>query len=62
MTNTPDLPNPDSDSPTTTDVEPGGGVLDAGTYDRILEPRRPTGCRSATAPGTSSRATTSGCG
>ncbi|EPD86068.1 hypothetical protein HMPREF1529_00668 [Microbacterium sp. oral taxon 186 str. F0373] len=39
MTNTPDLPNPDSASPTTTDVEPGGGVLDAGTYDRLLEPR-----------------------
>jgi membrane protein YdbS with pleckstrin-like domain len=39
MTNTPDLPNPDSTSPTTTDVEPGGGVLDAGTYDRLLEPR-----------------------
>lgn len=39
MTNTPDLPNPDSASPTTTDVEPGGSVLDAGTYDRLLEPR-----------------------
>ena len=36
MTNTPDLPNPDSASPTTTDLEPGGGVLDEGTYDRIL--------------------------
>jgi len=39
MTNTPDLPNQDSASPTTTDLEPGGGVLDAGTYDRLLEPR-----------------------
>lgn len=39
MTNTPDLPNQDSASPTTTDLEPGGGVLDEGTYDRILEPR-----------------------
>ncbi|GAA4058482.1 hypothetical protein GCM10023065_04680 [Microbacterium laevaniformans] len=39
MTNTPDLPNQGSASPTTTDLEPGGGVLDAGTYDRLLEPR-----------------------
>jgi len=54
MTNTPDLPSPDSDSPTTTDVVSladgvstrvarsttgGEGVLDEGTYDRILEPR-----------------------
>ena len=37
MTNTPDQTNPDSDSRTTT--EPAAAALDAGTYDRILEPR-----------------------
>ena len=37
MTNTPDQTSPDSDSRTTT--EPAAAALDAGTYDRILEPR-----------------------
>lgn len=43
MTNTPDPTSPASDSPTATDAPapavPAGTVLDAGTYDRILEPR-----------------------
>ena len=37
MTNTPDQTSPASDSRTTT--EPAAAALDAGTYDRILEPR-----------------------
>ncbi|MCT9001706.1 PH domain-containing protein [Microbacterium memoriense] len=44
MTTSPDQPTPASDTPTTTDAEPRSDtdvVLDAGTYDAILEPRSP---------------------
>ncbi len=43
MTTSPDQPNPASDTPTETDpvTTAEAGVLDAGTYDAILEPRSP---------------------